>query len=162
MARHAKKIDFTFWQVGNGASLALSAGNIGELLVSAEQVPKTLLRIRGSFFGGMDGSRTGGELVSLTAGIIAVPEGTGTTVLWSPDIDGDAPWIWRHDMLLNYEEPVTDVIGTPRALWDRVAIDSKAMRILRNQELQLVMENVTIGSAAQTNSAVGCRFLFGR
>jgi len=97
----------------------------------------------------------------VTAGLILVPEGTGTTVLWSPFTDGDAPWIWYDSSLLAYEEMVTDVVDIPLMTASRRVIDNKAMRIIRNQEVQFVVENTTIGSAASCNARVAGRVLSG-
>ena len=43
----------------------------------------------------------------------------------------------------------------------RVVIDNKAMRRIRNQEVQLVIENATIGSAGAANNSLQVRTLFG-
>ena len=89
--------------------------------------------------------------VSVTVGLIQVPEGTGSTVLWSPLTDGDAPWIWWDVFHLVYTEQVADAVVSSAAFAARRTIDSKAMRKLRNTELQVVMENTTIGGLTATS-----------
>ena len=110
---------------------------------AAQHLPETLLRIRGEWAVQLTGAQAPGVGVSVTCGVVQVPEGTGTTVLWSPGTDVDAPWIWWDTMAMLYAEPVLDAIGTAMAGARRV-IDSKAMRKLRNTELQIVFENSTI------------------
>jgi len=94
--------------------------------------------------------------------MILVPEGTGTTVLWSPFTDGDAPWIWVDYHHLGYEEMVIDVIDVPGITSYRSTIDSKAMRIVRNQELQLVAELTNITGTVVANITAMVRVLAGQ
>ncbi len=99
--------------------------------------------------------------VSVAMGLILVPEGTASTVLWSPITDGDAPWIWWDTVELLYDQMVTDVIGTQSTLSSTRIIDSKAMRHIRNQELQFVAEQATIAVGASVNIAGAVRVLAG-
>ena len=92
----------------------------------------------------MDGVLASGIGVAYAMGIIQVPEGTGATVLWSPITDGDAPWIWWDCMHLIYEEFVVDAVQASEVSSGRRVIDSKAMRKIRNTELQVVAENATM------------------
>ncbi len=94
-------------------------------------------------------------------GMILVPEGTGSTVLWSPITDGDAPWFWVDYFFIGYEEMVIDTIGQPFWSGARRVIDSKAMRIVKNMEIQAVLENVTAGGTIDVVAAVQARFLAG-
>jgi len=91
-----------------------------------------------------------------------VPEGTSTTVLWSPVTDSDAPWIWWDTLHLMYEEYVVDVIQSVLTSSARRVIDSKAMRIVRNQELQYVVETVNLVSSAPTSIISQVRILSGK
>jgi len=142
----SKKIDSVHWTVTPAFAFNnLGAGTAANTLLNAQHLPETLLRIRGEWAAAMVGPLTPDTGVNIAAGIILVPEGTGTTVLWSPFTDGDAPWIWWDTFSLFYAEYVTDVVATvPLASRSRV-IDSKAMRKVRNQEVQLVVENTTSG-----------------
>jgi len=159
---HGKRIDYTHWTYFSASNLAIGAGTAAATLNAAVHEPETLLRIRGSLSCYMDGASAPGKLVSIGVGIILVPEGTGTTQLWTPITDGDAPWIWVSYFEIAYEEMVTDVIDVPGMTSYREVIDSKAMRVIRNQELQYVVENATIGSAASVNVALSGRVLTGK
>jgi len=161
MARHAKKIDYTHWTGGFGGAATFGAGTVGQNILAAQHQPETLLRMRGYYSAFLDGVQAPGVQVRITAGLILVPEGTGTTVLWSPETDADAPWIWWTGFDLAYEEGVIDVVDMPQMTAFREVIDNKAMRIIRNQELQLVQENVTVTSASNINSGLQIRILSG-
>ncbi len=161
--RHAKKIDTVHWTGVLASSSAISAGTLGATVVAAQHLPETLLRFRGEWMGSLIGALANGVGVHLHAGLIQVPEGTGTTVLWSPFIDADAPWIWWDVMTLVYNEFVTDVNWSSQVSDGRRVIDSKAMRKLRNTELQIVLENTTYTgkSAGDIDFAVAGRVLAG-
>ncbi len=163
MARRAqKKIDYTHWTLLQGSALAFGVGTVGISLLPAQHQPETLLRIRGILSAYVDGVQAPGVSSLLNVGIIPVPEGTGTTVLWSPFTDADAPWIWFGSYWLGYEEMVVDVVDVPAITGVRDVIDSKAMRILRNQELQIVFENTAIGGGGTAvNALVMARALSG-
>ena len=160
--RSGKKIDFLHWVYSFGSVTGLTAGGaIAGTLIAAQHLPETLMRSRGEVTVNIDGNLTPGVSARIGVGIIAVPEGTGTTNLWAPITDGDAPWIWVGYYGLGYEEPVADVIGSPIFSSVRETIDSKAMRILKNQELQIVAENFTAQGALTVNILLQVRFLAG-
>jgi len=92
--RSGKKIDFVHWAYGNATASALAAGTNGATLFPAQHLPETLLRMRGELMSWGDANLAPGVNARIGCGIILVPEGTGSTVLWSPITDGDAPWIW--------------------------------------------------------------------
>jgi len=160
--RSGKKIDFVHWVRVAGSSFAQAAGSVGINLSVAQHEPETLLRMRGSILSFVDAAPAPGAAVSVGVGVCLVPEGTGTTVLWSPLTDGDAPWVWVELFTLVYDETVTDVIAVQQAMSFRAVIDNKAMRIVRNQEFQLVVEQVTLTSAMAINTAVELRVLSGK
>jgi len=160
--RRGKKIDFVHWTPFAAHSSGLSAGTSAATVIAAQHLPETLLRMRGEFTASIDGAGAPGRFLQLSVGIILVPEGTGSTVLWSPFTDGDAPWIWYETVTLGHEEMVADVIAVQTMLAVRRVIDNKAMRIVRNQELQAVFENTTVQSAGVTNAAVIGRMLAGK
>ena len=159
--RGGKKIDYTHWTGSQTSTLAFSAGSVAAIALPASHEPETLLRIRGSHSAFVDSTSAPGLNIEIACGLIPVPEGTGATVLWSPITDADAPWIWYTIYQIAYEEMVTDVIGVQAMLSYREVIDNKAMRIFRNQELQLVAENVTLGAAGAVNMFTGFRALTG-
>ncbi len=158
---HAKKIDFTHWQGAGVSFTAQAAGTAAGTLLAAQHLSETLLRTRGEWSVSMDGNSAPTPLAQITMGMILVPEGTGSTVLWSPFTDSDAPWIWWDTGVIGYEEMVTDVVDVPGLTFFRRVVDSKAMRIVRNQEMQIVIENVTVGSAATVNACFTARMLAG-
>ncbi len=160
---HAKKIDTVHWTLIDSVFAGFAAGTSAVNLLAAQHLPETLLRIRGRWAGNLLGAQAPGVGLSVFAGIIQVPEGTGTTVLWSPFTDGDAPWIWWDVMHFFYNEAVVDVIASQSTLADRREVDSKAMRKLRNTELQIVLENVTMStfSASSVNMSLSGRVLSG-
>ena len=99
--RFAKKIDTVHWTVFQATQASLSAGSEGILLSQAQHLPETMLRLRGEWACCLAGAASDAVGALVTAGIILVPEGTGTTVLWAPQTDGDAPWIWWDTMSLS-------------------------------------------------------------
>ena len=139
----AKKIRETHWTLASWSVAGLAGtGTAGITLFNAQHLPETLMRMRGRYSCALDGALASPQGAGVAFGIILVPEGTGTSVLWSPISDGDAPWIWWDTALLLYEESVTDVVqSTGQVSSIQAVIDSKAMRINRNQELQFVVEN---------------------
>ncbi len=158
---HAKKIDAVHWTSMQGFAGSLSSGTVGVLIANAQHLPETLLRIRGEWASAFSGAAVDaiGDLV--TAGLILVPEGTGTSVLWSPQTDADAPWIWWDTFTLIYQEMVTDAVWSSNTSDARRVVDSKAMRKVRNRELQLVIENTTLLSAAAVDVSLNGRVLSG-
>ncbi len=159
--RSGKKIDFVHWTRTAGSTLALGAGTSAINANAAQHEPETLLRFRGNLLAYLDAVNAPGALVTIGVGLILVPEGTGTTVLWSPLTDSDAPWIWYEGFSLGLEEGVTDIYEYAGVSVFRAIIDNKAMRITRNQETQLVFENITVGAAASVNIRVEGRTLAG-
>ncbi len=159
--RSGKKIDFTHWTVGAPSHQAVGAGTSGVTVLTAEHEPQTLLRTRGGMTAYLDGVQAPATSVRITWGLIMVPEGTGTSVLWAPFSDGDAPWFYWTSFQLAYEEMVTDAVDIPTISGYREIVDSKAMRINRNQEIQSVVENTTTGTASSINLQATMRFLSG-
>ena len=159
--RSGKKIDFVHWTYNSAANAAQAAGSSALTWSAAQHDPETILRFRGHLSAFKDGVGTPGQWASIGIGMILVPEGTSTTVLWSPITDGDAPWIWVSYFELAYEEMVTDVVDVPGMSSYRETVDNKAMRIVRNQEVQIVAENATLGSALSVNWALSGRVLTG-
>ncbi len=159
--RHAKKIDSVHWTGGAGQFIAQAGGTAGAALFPAQHLPETLLRIRGEWACSLNGGLANAAGAQVTIGIVQVPEGTATTVLWSPFTDSDAPWIWWDSFSLMYFEFVTDVNYSGITAAARRVIDSKAMRKLRNTEIQLVLENTTILTAASADVAFIGRGLAG-
>ena len=159
--RSGKKIDFVHWAFAQSDS-NVSAGTAAVNMFAAQHEPETILRMRGNFMGRLPAGIASSVGADCGVGLILVPEGTGTTVLWSPITDGDAPWIWVDYFNVSYFEQVTDVIANPIPGAYRSTIDNKAMRIMRNQEMQVVFENVTNAGAVTVNFNIKVRALAGK
>ncbi len=159
MARRRDRPINRHWTGFAGHGAAFTAGTLGILIGPALHDRETVMRTRGEMLVNIDATQAPGGRAQISLGLILVPEGTGTTVLWSPFTDDDAPWFWYWTGMLGYEEMVTDVIDIPGLTSVRETIDSKSMRILRNQEIQLVAENTTISSAVSVNFDVVGRIL---
>ncbi len=147
------------WTGFSGSAFAQAAGTVGVLISAAQHDRETLMRTRGNLYCQLDGVNAPGVLGQVAVGFIKVPEGTGTTVLWSPFTDSDAPWFWYESFVLGYEEAVTDVVSYPGGGMFRSVIDSKAMRKFRNEEVQMVIENTSLLAAIEYNLNVVGRFL---
>ncbi len=145
----------------SGDTGSLATTSVGVNIFAAAHEPETILRVRGEYAAYLDGAATPGIRVAVTAGLILVPEGTGTTVLWAPGDDPDAPWLWYDAATLAHEEMVIDVLAIPGMSYVRRVIDNKAMRITRNQEVQFVVQNVSLGTASSINATISGRILSG-
>ncbi len=162
-SRFGKKIDSVHWTGFFEEFKDLTAGTAAKTAIPAQHLPETLLRMRGEWAATLDAGLASGVGIFVCAGMIQVPEGTGTTVLWSPLTDADAPWIWWDTFQLVYIEYVADVVASTQLANRARVIDSKAMRKLRNAELQLVVENATVTgfSAGTVQVAASGRALAG-
>ncbi len=163
MARgRTKKIDNINWTLSSGTFLAQGAGTVAAAFASAGTLPATLLRIRGESLCWVDAAQAPGGLANVSVGIRLAPEGQGTTVVNSPFTDGNYPWLFFETFNLAYEEMVIDVVDVPVITGRRAVIDNKAMRRVRpDQELQIVLENTTLGGAISVNYVYSLRTLQG-
>ena len=160
--RSGRKIDFTHWTGFNASTVSLASGaTAGVTLANAQHLPETNLRTRGQALASFVGAGAAGILARFGIGFILVPEGTGTTVLWSPLTDTDAPWFYYLTGNVFHGEAVTDVLGYSDLGGVRETIDSKAMRIVKNMEIQVVFEQSGITGTQAMNMAVAGRFLSG-
>ncbi len=156
-----KKIQSKVWELSNGFA-AQSAGVTGINFSTVGTVPTTLLRIRGEVMAWADGTQAPATAALVSYGIILVPEGTGTTVLFDPFADPNAPWLLYGQGTIGYEEAVTDVVDMPGLTSFRHIIDNKAMRIIRpDVEMQFCVTNTTINGALGVNLNFGLRWLQG-
>ncbi len=157
-----KKLDHTSWEYSSGYVAAQAAGTMGFLFSSAGTQPSTLLRIRGEISGVLDTAPSVATAINVNYGIILVPEGSAATVQFSPVSDANAPWLLYGTAFLGYEEMVTDVIDAPGVTSFRHTIDNKAMRIIRpDVEMQMVVENTTVGTADAINFNYSLRWIQG-
>ena len=158
-----KKIDHVAWE-GFAISMGAVAAGTQALtfLTQTLERPVTVMRIRGQILGYIDGASAPPKGANMSLGVIKVPEGTSTTVVYNPVADDRASWMMYETFFLGYEEMVTDVIDVPGLTSYRKEIDVKAMRIVRpDEELQFVIENTTFDGAAAVNFAFAGRILIG-
>ena len=161
--RRGREIESTRWSGGSVLFSAQSAGTAAAVFINASaDPPETLMRMRGELTAYLDSTSAPGGLIEVGIGVALVPEGSGTTVTWSPLTDDDAPWWYYDRFVLGYEEMVADVIDVPGITSFRKTIDVKGMRIIRpDVEAQIVVENVTLLNADGVNLQVSARVLFG-
>ncbi len=160
--RGGKVIDNLRWIGWTGGTTSLAAGTVGVNVLGATATPDTIMRTRGDLIAGFTATVAPNVAVAVGVGMWVVPEGTGSTVLGSPLADANADWFYYSAFSLAYEEGVTDVIAAQQIMDYREAIDSKAMRRSKpDTEIQLVIENVTLGSAASVIVLTAGRFLVG-
>jgi len=165
--REGKKIDSVAWEVFAGNLLGISAGVSAFELRSGQTGigfagSETLLRTRGHLLAFLDGIPVPGDLVQVAVGMRLASEGTGATVTVSPFTEASYPWFYHEIFVLGYEEAVTDVVDMPVITAIRIPIDDKAMRRIRpEEEIQMVIENTTLGTAQAVNVTLTGRWLFG-
>ncbi len=160
-SRHEKVIDQTRW---DGSTLTFNAQGAGTsaLVMVTDGTQETILRIRGQIISYADGAQAPAGHVVMALGALVVQASSSTTVIQSPLTDADAPWLFYETWNIGYEEMVTDVIDVPGITSFRKTIDSKAMRILREgREVQLVLEQISLGGAMNTNTSLAFRMLLG-
>ncbi len=150
------------WAAVGGAIIAgdLTLATKQNISLSTFLGPGTLMRSRGLIGGQLD---TGAveERVMIAMGIIiaqdtAIAAGSGS--LPGPFTEGDAPWLWHGHLWLSSgaEAAVQDP-----ALFQRLAVDSKAMRKVKASEgLVFVTEIAQVVDQAGTwDCQIGLRFL---
>ncbi len=162
-SRQAPRIQNLRWAGANHSFFSLAAGSAAQLFITAANVSDTLMRMRGNLVCWIDGLEEPAPAVDVAVGAIVMPEGQGTTVVSSPITDSEAPWLWYDRFTLGYEEMVSNVVDIPGISSYRSVVNSKAMRILRpDREVQLVVEQATITTAASINLSVNFRVLLGQ
>ena len=157
-----KVIDNVRWLGSIGTAFGQAAGSLAVNMASATTTWDTIMRTRGNILSVLDGVPDPGDFVDVGVGLIIVPEGTGTTVLQSPITDTNADWFWYERFAVGYEESGAAVeFGGGMSVYRQV-IDSKAMRRGHpDTEIQLVIEQATLGTASAINTVVSLRFLLG-
>ncbi len=161
--RPGKTIDNLRWSGGNVNSFtAVSAGFFAAVALGAGVLCETIMRTRGEVIVYKDATSAPPIGLVVSMGLVLVPQGQGSTVIWDPFNDAEAPWFWHQEVFIGYEEMVTDVVDVPQITSARVIVDSKAMRKANvDEEVQFVMTNTTAGGAASVNVIATFRFLLG-
>ncbi len=162
--RGSKKIATKRWVGVAADSGNMSAGSVAVNVRAAESFPDTVLRNRGELVVLLDGVQAPGILVRWGFGLICVPQGQATTVIWGPLTDPEAPWFVYASGFLGYWESVIDVIQSTGVVSSaRYAIDSKSMRKCPpDLELQAIFENETVVGASNIRVNYHGRMLLGR
>ncbi len=168
MARRGKKIETVRWTgdvLCSGTALASGAHDANELYqVGDQEAAPTILRTHLEFAIWAVSTQVPGRATHWAMGLHVVPKGTGTTILILPLTESEADWFVHRTGVLGYEEPVADAIDVPGMSFQRLTIDSKAMRKLKpGQEIQLVVSSLTVSGlvAMNTNWACQPRMLLG-
>ncbi len=151
------------WSRATQSFLAQGAGSVGGTIITAGANAETIMRMHIELTCWIDAVQTPSKLVEVAVGALVMPEGQGATIVSEPVVDDSAPWFFYERFALGYEEYVTDVIDSPGLTTFRKTIDVKSMRILRpEREVQLVLTNTTILSAAAINFSMSTSVLFGQ
>jgi len=164
-SRRPRGINIVRWEGVETHVNAQAAGTVAVVLRAAESLPNTVMRTRGELCGWVVGTPPLADalLCRWGMGVVCVPEGSGTTVVWSPLTDANAPWFVYASGFLGYQEPVGAAIQASAISSFRKEIDSKAMRKCpADMELQLVFENITHNGAVTIGLAFAGRILLGR
>ena len=158
---HDKVIDVLRWGGSNHFFGAMAAGSVAQTYIT-DGATETIMRIRGELLCYMDGASAPAKLTEIAIGAMVVQAGSSTTVIQKPLTDPDAPWFFYERFSIGYEEGVIDVVDYGGVTWFRKSIDVKVMRIFRpGREVQLVAENITLGTASSVNMSFSSRVLLG-
>ena len=121
------------WEGVTTTSLALSSAVVTEAQIFTADSSETLMRTRGELLVWMDASgSTAGDAAVVGCGLIVAP--TGATVAVDPINEPGANWFWHNFSVLAVESPIGGAGQTSISGNDRVIIDNKAMRKLREDE----------------------------
>ncbi len=161
--RPAKKIDNLRWTGGVVSSFSgITAGSNALTVLSASPPRETIMRTRGEVLVSLDSASAPAKSALISMGLVLVPQGQSTTVIWDPFNDSEAPWFWFKEVTVGYEEMVIDVIAIQGMQFARIDVDSKAMRKANvDEEVQLVVTNTTVVAATTVNVVAAFRFLLG-
>ncbi len=120
----------------------------------------TLMRMRGRCFAQLDATAVDERVIVSVGAIVASADAiaAGTGSLPGPDSDGDDEWIWHGNLLLSSG---AEAAVNTNSLFDRLEIDSKAMRKLKqNQAIVLVGEVAfSLDQGGTFDFMYGARFL---
>ena len=163
IARPAKTIHSLRWAGGNAiTALAQTAGSSAAVALASGAPRETVMRTRGEVLVMLDAPSDVNRGVLVSMGLVLMPQGQGTTVIWDPFGDSEAPWFWYPETFLGYDEYVTDVIDGAGGPVSTIVVDSKAMRKANvDEEIQFVVTNTTVNGAQGINVLASFRFLIG-
>ncbi len=163
-AKGGRRTDYEWIsQCGRMSQLDLTTGSVA-LGTGAFDLtgPGTVMRLRGRFYAQLD---IGGvdERAVIAVGVIKVSDealAAGVASIPSPDTDGDAEWIWHGYLIVSAGAEAAVVTD---AMFDRVEVDSKAMRRFKASDSLAVVAEVCDSSdqAGTADLMYGLRLLLG-
>jgi len=158
----------TFWEGGNVSQSVVATGtNVVSTLIpeaNLENVPNsTLIRIRGSVLVAATTGSTG-ALALATLGIkLSTAAAVAGATVEGPNAEIGSDWIWWTTVGLSQQNTVSAPIPDGGLLYQRVDIDSKAMRkVGLNQVLVFASQNVVLSGTMTFEVIGGVRVLFKR
>jgi len=121
---------------------------------------QTLMRTRGSVLAWLDASGSAaGDIVDVAVALFVQPAGSGAVSTPITDIDASYFWFTRFHLATEIAFP-TGGDGQPGILWNRIDVDSKAMRVIRpDMETVMIVETADVVGAPVVNVVGSFRFL---
>ena len=127
----------------DGVAMDIAIGNVEAFSLFVADEAETLLRTRGQILAHFDpGAINESATIAVGIGVVSARAvAAGTAFLPRPATEGSYPWLWHGWLLVSsFGVALTDVAASP-AMVDRLEVDSKAMRKLKETEvLALVFE----------------------
>jgi len=149
------------WTFSAGAALAQTTLSPAGVALFTAGNSQTIVRTRGELLVWLDAAPAAGDLVRWAAGMHIVPPDFGSATTASPIADPNySNWFWfATGSLASEDTAVADTLGIKAT---RVIIDNKAMRRLKaDEQIQIVFEQETIGTAQAVNFSANLRILTG-
>ncbi len=147
------------WEGVTVTAPALLAATVAEVTMFSADSAETLVRVRGSLFACLRAVASAPEdRCVLGVGIIVAP--TGATVAVSPITEAGANWLYHSFMTLDTRGVIGEVADQGAQGWQRLEVDNKAMRKLREDEsIFMVVENQGIAGDPSLDFFAGIRVL---
>ena len=147
---------------GGGAPTGFSAATTGILGAGVSPLVGTITirRLRGEILYSILSLAAATDRVRMTSGIAVVSTDAfvdvGATAMPDPDDDMAYPWLWWDTVLIN---PETTTVGLDGITSIRRVVDSKAMRIMREDQIlawmvQFLDESGTVSAAVGGNTRI--------
>ncbi len=158
--RRGRPTDYD-WEGAFIAQTTVVAGASAQFVIGTSDTAETLMRVRGIVSAHLDqGGSTVADSCVIAFGLIV--GSTGAVLAIDPVVEPGANWLWHSFMLLNNEFVVSAT--NPERHWQqRLEIDNKAMRKLREDEqLFLIVANADVNGAPVAIVNGAFRVLTGR
>ncbi len=142
--------------------LALNTASIVHTFTNT--LSRTLMRTRGNILVQLDaGANDERAMIALGLIVVSTPAATaGTASVPTPITDIGADWFWHYFATVTALAE-TSVTGDAGGLFERIEVDSKAMRKLKDDQTLLLVCEVgqTIDATGTFDVQAGMRYLFG-